>query len=292
MWDSFKPLVEPRCPRCQQEEQFQCSANVKFLAGCSRCTLELELECSAGGTPGESDAKSAAQLSHNMCLSVPEMTLEGIAIVLDEFLEIIDLLIASMLDHHRDKASTTILPTLTKVFRKLETALVRYNDMIQPHNSYLLGQMLCASAMRLYSFAFGRRTCNKTITAGALDSASREDPVDLATYICEAYTVANRVIGPCSVIEGDHFYRVCETIKRLLEGLLAGTEGDQPFDNETLRMIAQPPEDGKATAHDMVKAMDEWDERTTEPPEEFPDGYTDPGAAEFHALLQLGPISP
>ena len=82
---------------------------------------------------------------------------------------------------------------------------------------------------------------------------------------------ASTLLKSCSIIDGDHFYRVCEIIDYLSAKAPVGDESrDQPVDAETMVSTIRPGA-GIGVAYDMVKEAKKRYRRSVRFPEEFPD---------------------
>ncbi|KAK4452231.1 hypothetical protein QBC34DRAFT_294192 [Podospora aff. communis PSN243] len=108
-----------------------------------------------------------------------------------------------------------------------------------------------------------------------LDISRRHRNFVNVQHASEMFQRASELLKSCSVIDGDHFYRVCEIINYLSSKPPPGGESDQPLDPDAMATAIRP-EAGIGVAYDMVKEAKKRYRRSVRFPEEFPDLSADP----------------
>ncbi|KAK0701309.1 hypothetical protein B0H67DRAFT_98217 [Lasiosphaeris hirsuta] len=104
-----------------------------------------------------------------------------------------------------------------------------------------------------------------------LHISRRHHSVCNVQQVLEMFQRASALLKSCSVIDGDHFYRVCEIINYLLAQPPAGSESsDQPVESEAMATTIQPAA-GIGVAYDIIKEAKKRYRRSVWFPEEFPD---------------------
>jgi hypothetical protein len=114
-----------------------------------------------------------------------------------------------------------------------------------------------------------------------LDISRRHRNFVNVQQISEMFQRASELLKSCSVIDGDHFYRVCEIINYLSSKPPPGGESDQPLDPDVMATAIRP-EAGIGVAYDIVKEAKKRYRRNVRFPEEFPDLSAD------HAPMDTG----
>ncbi|KAK0611667.1 hypothetical protein B0T14DRAFT_440320 [Immersiella caudata] len=112
-----------------------------------------------------------------------------------------------------------------------------------------------------------------------LDISRRHRTFVNPQQVSEMFQRGSEMLRSCSVIDGDHFYRVCEIINYLSAKPPPGGESDQPLDPDTMTTTIRP-EAGIGVAYDIVKEAQKRYRRNVRFPEEFPDLSTDPAAMD------------
>lgn len=243
-----------------------------------------------------------------------------------------DMVISSILSQRNGAGFRHFPPAL----RALGIELEDLDTRVQGHRSPLLDRMLCATKLRLYSFAL---RCSSTehaeLAAGLPDhNSTGGDPADLMPHASKSYTTAVHVISmaleahidnnhsqmpslcatwtfidlqsfimalfvvlqisrryrnlcdsqqvsammqhassllkSCSVIDGDHFYRVGDIISYLSTRIPAAESGEQPVEAESIAPTILPSA-GIGVAYDMLKEAKKRYRWSVRFPESFPD---------------------